>query len=591
MKVSNNIRSRLFIGFSILMTLIITNLLISSWFMAGQSRINTEREALQKIETMMLDLFIEQLSFIENNFLDSNLYIDSMEYGPLLLQQKRFRELDDRITFYSSEHNGAGRSDTDLIKDIEKTQGIFLEIIALQIEKGFKDWGNIGNMRYFAHQLENQGIVPLADLLSMRMYEKDYLLRKDIIYFDKLKEKLKKLHSHPDRPCSGEYCMYLNGYFEEFKAVVEKDERLGDFYTKGLKLELLKQIEKTKKGLDARINFCKEEQNEISTNIMRLFFFSGITVSILALVISIKVSKGISRPLKALVTDIKTIVNDNDNFHLRSYKGRSYKEISDLLVAFNGLIDKINFQIESINEKGKKLEDQNKKLIKVNKELDYFVYSVSHDIRSPLSSLMGLITITKEEEDSFVKNVYLMKMEELIGRLDRFTSDILDLSRNARMADESCEVDIGKMTKEIFEDIGTGDNMPKVKKELSVMKHRTRFFSDRKRIGIILKNLINNSVKYADIYKDCPYVKVDLSMDDERVLITVSDNGIGIAEEHKAHIFEMFYRGNDRVRGSGLGLYIVKETVERLGGGIGLESKLGEGSSFQIRLPNYKKTS
>jgi signal transduction histidine kinase len=104
-----------------------------------------------------------------------------------------------------------------------------------------------------------------------------------------------------------------------------------------------------------------------------------------------------------------------------------------------------------------------------------------------------------------------------------------------------------------------------------------------------MKNLLSNAIKFSDRHKNKPYVKVSVLPGETEAKIVVSDNGVGIQEKYLGDIFKMFYRGNDTGTGTGLGLYIVKEVVEKLGGTISVESYPGTGSSFLVTVPNLKK--
>jgi signal transduction histidine kinase len=109
---------------------------------------------------------------------------------------------------------------------------------------------------------------------------------------------------------------------------------------------------------------------------------------------------------------------------------------------------------------------------------------------------------------------------------------------------------------------------------------------DKLRLSIILTNVISNAIKYSDRNKPNPQVEVDFKVKDDQVYITVTDNGIGIRKEQLTKVFDMFYRASERSSGAGLGLYITMEAVKTLGGDIRVDSKNGEGTTFEIVIPN-----
>ena len=239
----------------------------------------------------------------------------------------------------------------------------------------------------------------------------------------------------------------------------------------------------------------------------------------------------------------------------------------------------------------KNIEDDliryNNELKKANSELDRFVYSASHDLRAPLKSMLGLIYITKEsiEPKDTVLHDRLEMLNSSVEKLDGFIEDILHYSRNARMDVVTEVIDFEKLTQEIklghkyTEGIGT------VKFKVEILSEE-KFVSDYKRLSIVIANICSNAIKYKDLSKENQYVNLSISCDKTKALFIIEDNGIGIAAKDKGKIFEMFYRATTYSSGSGLGLYIVKETLEKLGGKISVESELRVGAKFIIEIPN-----
>jgi signal transduction histidine kinase len=113
-----------------------------------------------------------------------------------------------------------------------------------------------------------------------------------------------------------------------------------------------------------------------------------------------------------------------------------------------------------------------------------------------------------------------------------------------------------------------------------------KFYSDKERVQMILNALISNAIKYYDETKQEPSINIDINVNTKKASMKVTDNGIGINDDNRKKIFNMFYRGTEVSSGTGLGLYIVKEAVAVLGGDIDVNSEPGKGSSFLITLPN-----
>ena len=230
-----------------------------------------------------------------------------------------------------------------------------------------------------------------------------------------------------------------------------------------------------------------------------------------------------------------------------------------------------------------------KELIKRNFELDSFVYRASHDLKAPLNSLMGLINIMAAESPDPAVQGYLRMMNKSVVKLDTFIRDLADFSRNARMEVETTTVDWQALVNETLDNLKFMENAERVEKQVEINQQGS-FVSDAVRIGIIFNNLISNAIKYQNLQRTDAWVRITIDCHSDRAVIKITDNGIGIAEEHLNKVFNLFFRASVQSYGSGMGMYIVKNAVERLKGHIDLQSRLGEGSTFTIIIPRSTDT-
>ena len=226
--------------------------------------------------------------------------------------------------------------------------------------------------------------------------------------------------------------------------------------------------------------------------------------------------------------------------------------------------------------------EKNKELIKANQELDRFVYSASHDLRSPLASIAGLIELSKRDPQS--QNDYLKLMMSRVNVMDKFIRDIIDYARNARLPAAKEILNLHTLCNQVIENVKYLDvtKSPEIK---VVMEKEFLVFSDPARLQVILNNLISNAVKYADVNKELISITITANKSARVFSFSVEDNGIGISEQHQDKIFNMFYRASESATGSGLGLYIVKESLEKLKGSITCKSEPGKGSVFTVTIP------
>ena len=230
----------------------------------------------------------------------------------------------------------------------------------------------------------------------------------------------------------------------------------------------------------------------------------------------------------------------------------------------------------------------NKELIKRNTELDRFVYSVSHDLRSPLTSILGLISFIEEESQETDTLEHILMIRNSINRLDEFIKNILSYSRNNRTELEIEKISLQKTTIDIVDSLHSMEDAKGIHFEINI-KEQYPFYSDKLRFNTILENLVSNAIKYHQKDESDRYIKITGQSDPEKLQFSIVDNGIGIAPAHHAKIFDMFFRLSSNKDGSGIGLYIVKDTVEILQGTIQIHSEEGVGTTFSITLKNLKK--
>ncbi len=248
--------------------------------------------------------------------------------------------------------------------------------------------------------------------------------------------------------------------------------------------------------------------------------------------------------------------------------------------------------IIKINERKvaeERIKKQNRMLEKTNLELDNFVYSASHDIRSPLTSILGLINIASRTDDREEIAECHRLMKSRIDRLDDFLEDILDFSRNLRMGKKLREINLYYFIDEIINNNDFGDNTKSMDIRLMVPQD-FEVISDPTRLKIIVKNMISNSIKFSTPLKPEQWIRISVLRVDTNFQLIIEDNGEGIRKDLVGKIFDMFYRASEKSKGSGLGLYIVKEMVDKLEGTIRVNSVYGDGSQFIVELPDHKYT-
>lgn len=250
------------------------------------------------------------------------------------------------------------------------------------------------------------------------------------------------------------------------------------------------------------------------------------------------------------------------------------------------MVLKLSYESEKgLLEKQQQTEMQNEELKKTNQELDRFVYSASHDLSAPLKSVLGLIAVTKLENPSPSIARYLNMMKQSVDKLDSFILDIINYSRNSRLPMKLDRIDFTALIKSIWKNHEYSSLSGTI--QFQVQNHLTsNFYSDEIRLKIIFNNLISNAIKFhCPERRENPFIAVVAREEPNHFEFSVEDNGQGIQSDNMEDIFKMFFRANDSVQGSGLGLYILKETLDKLNGQVTVKSKPGEGTLFTIVHP------
>jgi signal transduction histidine kinase len=252
------------------------------------------------------------------------------------------------------------------------------------------------------------------------------------------------------------------------------------------------------------------------------------------------------------------------------------------LVVFSAKSD-----VEEINNSNALLAKTNEELKKTNLELDQFAYRTSHDLKAPITSLKGLIHVAAlSNSHEEITEIHKMMKERLVS-LEYLIRDILDLSKNSRTDLQAVSANIQVAIEQLVNNHTQGANE---KVQLIITGDRNLNVKiDITRFRMVMSNLISNAKQYADLSKPKSIVTIDYWAEKGSVFVCVKDNGKGIEKEYLKKIFDMFFRVEENSQGSGLGLYIVKETTEKMGGTIDVISEKGVGSEFIVSFPTEAK--
>ncbi len=226
-----------------------------------------------------------------------------------------------------------------------------------------------------------------------------------------------------------------------------------------------------------------------------------------------------------------------------------------------------------------------KELVETNQELDTFFYKASHDLKGPLASVMGIVNLARLENSDPLNEKYFTMIETSVKRLDRTLLDLIELARTRKGTSKLSQINIMSMVQDILHSLRHLPDFGSINFEVKI-DHLLELKADKVLVLSVFQNLIHNAINYCN--QDSPHVKIKVEKHDNGIQLQIIDNGHGIPEGIRDRVFEMFYRGHPDSTGSGLGLFIVKNALEKMKGNISFESEVGKGTTFTINIPNAR---
>ncbi|MGF1534094.1 MAG: ATP-binding protein [Bernardetiaceae bacterium] len=281
----------------------------------------------------------------------------------------------------------------------------------------------------------------------------------------------------------------------------------------------------------------------------------------------------------------RVLQQQNDLLHKEKIMDAYLKESLEIrqeLTQLNQSLEK------KVQERTQELQTTLDTLIRADAELDNFVYKASHDLRSPIARMQGLVTIARMEQANPQQMAdYLNKIEMIAFDMDNMLSKLLAINVINIDQLQKKRIDFEELARKVVSDLESKHINSPVKIQVHVGEIGD-FYSDSRVIEIILTNLIENALLYyRAIVEEPPYVAVDIGQHKDHLRIIVQDNGTGIMEDHINQVFDMFFKGSDRSKGNGLGLYAVRKASEKLGGTVSVESEQGDYTKIVVRLPYH----
>lgn len=452
----------------------------------------------------------------------------------------------------------------------------YLLSFTVRERKGFEDMAQDGAMN----------IIRARELVQGNLkHAKEVSAREDLNKIADILKEIEKAHIHYDALVGRVFDMIASGKYELLPEDVGQLHRDENKLSGELK-KLITEIERiTRQSLD------KAGRYE-STAGMILWIALWISL-LVGLSLAFWIISSINTPLKTLVKATQEIGAGRLDINLRE---TSRDEIGEVSRAFNKMARQLtearaelHRQSEALRHNLELTEEQKKDLEKVNRELDRFVQTVSHDIRSPLMGISWYADFLKNHHYEGLDTKGRECLEGIcrgVGRANALIKDLLALTRISRVRNPYEYVQIGALVDEVVASLEFKIRENNV--DLKVQKNLPTIICDGIKIKEVFLNFLTNAIKFSSGNPDVqPQVEVGYTENVDSHEFTVRDNGIGIAPENHAAIFSVFKRldTSDKYEGTGVGLGIVKSVIDDHGGRIWIESDLGKGAIFHFTIP------
>lgn len=292
-----------------------------------------------------------------------------------------------------------------------------------------------------------------------------------------------------------------------------------------------------------------------------------------------RIKKDFPKPIRILLTayaDMETVIDAINKGHIFRFVRKPW------------VTEEIISAIEEANKfyvANSLLETKNHELQKAYDELDKFAYSVSHDLRDPLTGVLSAVKLGLEFDNIDRIHELLTLMDSSLVSLDAYIDSLRDyyLLRRGELLLSSIDFN------DLFENVKQFYKMYTQNEDVTfniIVDQNEVFNCDKAILELILHNLLSNAFKYQHKGQTDPFVTLSVDVSDHKATITVRDNGIGISSEHIDDIFKLFFRASDQAKGMGFGLYNVQNALLKLQGTIDVKSQPNAGTTFTVIIPS-----
>lgn len=478
----------------------------------------------------------------------------------------------------------------------------FNELVKSYKSKGYANYGYVGQMRAYSHKLEKYNFFDKATILTLRRHEKDYMIKYEDRYIDSLKKHAEIFMNHiivegklSDK--DKDSCVfYLQNYVAYFDSMTIMNKKIGIKDNSGLSYSINKIQDEIQSEFSKLTKLAYNLEQSLYENLNYSFIAYSLLLIITSLFISIYLSNRITRPILLLAKKCHGFVNSkfekNDDCEIHTQD----VEIKDLINNFQILQTEIvgllvDFK-QKVEDRTKTIELQKDNLIALNATKDKFFSIIAHDLKSPFSSIIGFSEILESNIDKYDKQ----KVKQYVSFINKSANQTFKLLENllewARLQRGQIVPEFKKINlKTIAEETYLLAYDVAIRKKINLQNNIIEDIFSKCDINItktIFRNLVSNALKFTS---ENGLISISAKQNESFIEIKIQDTGIGISPEKISNLFSLenniSTKGTDNETGTGLGLMLCKELIEKQGGKIWVESELEKGSTFKFTLLTF----
>ncbi|MCG8038745.1 MAG: ATP-binding protein [Candidatus Thiodiazotropha taylori] len=352
--------------------------------------------------------------------------------------------------------------------------------------------------------------------------------------------------------------------------------------------EILYQAEKLSSYLDHQMEMTEDNILLSSSRSVGIMLATGLLLILLIMVISYIIGQSVAIPLLRLKETFNTLSEGASKATIPRYTLTD--ELGDLTHSAEAFRHK-NQQTEELLQQSieltSALEQSKKDLERSNDELEQFVYTVSHDLKSPLVTSMGFIGIIKKFAENGQYQQAIEKLDKVVvsnQRMGQLINDLLELSRVGRVDLDMALIDLNELLGKFAKT--QQERLQKLGFNLAIQEDLPVIYANESRTLQLFENILSNAVKYVKNESIPPSLEIGSVPSNDGRLIYCRDNGPGIPQEYHEKIFGLFYRLGSIEEGTGIGLAVAKKVMKFHNGLIWVESEPNQGAVFWLKFPN-----